>query len=121
MAGLAFLIVGICATINQENTVKNYEKTSGTLINSIRENGQKYYKGIYEYEVNGEIYTVSSNELSKQENFKKTQIVRYNPKNPEKSIIYVNWYPHMIIGSIVSIISILIIMLTIKKKEEGSI
>lgn len=88
---LVFIGFGLYSYISEHNQTKNYDETVATLVNyknCRNDDGTEICNAVYEYEVNGIIYTTSPNVLSNRGGFETTETVYYNPNNPSESIIY---------------------------------
>lgn len=116
LAGILFFMVGLFATISEENQIRDYEKTTGVLkgyTSCEYDDGSELCRVKYEYQVNEKSYTVSPNSLGDMESFKSEEVVYYNPNNPQESIIRAGWHVHMIFGGILTIVIGFIIVKTL--------
>lgn len=94
MAGIAFFGVGLFSSISEHNKTKGYEKTIAILkdyTNCTYDDGSELCEVIYDYQVNGVIYTVSPSTLSNSSGFEERDTVYYNSNNPSESIMYASW------------------------------
>ena len=119
--GIVFLGVGLFSSISEYNQAKGYEKTTGILkgySDCTYNDGDELCEAIYEYQVNGVVYTVSPSLLSDPDGFAKSDIVYYNPTNPSESIMYANWSILTIVGFIIVLVVIIILILANNKKKK---
>lgn len=117
LPGILFLGVGLFDGIHEYTQTKGYEKTIATLKDYTNCTYNDECKAIYEYQVDGIIYTVSPDLLGNSDAFAKNDTVYYNPNNPSESIIYTGWNISVIIGLILIISALLplVIIITITK------
>lgn len=123
LVGILCMAIGIQKSIQYKEKVKTYKKTQGIFINSKEiepedfqeemEASNSTYILTYAYEVNGKIYTVSTDyetAFIPEEGSKKT--VLYNPDNPEEAIIEGNTSSIfvLILGIMFSVIPSLILV-----------
>ena len=91
LSGIIFLFIGVKETYKLNKTTKDYITTNGYFIDydiySRNKNGTTY-KLIYNYEVNGKEYTVSTDygngNIPEKNSIRK---VKYNPNNPSEAIL----------------------------------
>lgn len=91
ICGIVMLFFGIKGTYNLNKKIQGYKEVNGYFIDydiySSDEDGTTY-KLIYSYEVNGKQYTVATDygtSIIPKDNSTKT--IKYNPNNPEESIV----------------------------------
>ena len=126
---IPLILIGIFLTtsnsyllITEYLSSKNYLKTEGKLTKFTDcENEAEFgntCKGIYEYQVNGKTYQASPKILTNTSNFKKTATVKYNPSNPQESIIYPPVISLIIAGLLLTILPLCFFFYTKKKSKD---
>ena len=125
LVGIVFFGVGLFSSISEYNQTKGYEKTIGILKDygeCTYDDGNELCEAIYEYQVNGVIYTVSPNLLSNSDGFDESDTVYYNPNNPSESLMYSSWSNLTIVGLIfIIVVSVILVFINrkIKKISKG--
>ena len=95
LVGIAFLGVRVFSSISEHNQTKEYKKViaiSKDYTNYTYYDDSELCKAIYEYQVNGITYSVSSSSLSNHGGFNESDLVYYNPNNLGESVMleYIN-------------------------------
>ena len=123
--GGVFLGVGLYEYNDEHSKAEGYEKTIGYFVevdysDCTYDDDEQLCKAIYEYEVNGIRYDVSTSSYS---NYFDDEIeVYYNPNNPSESIIFSPLWTFIVIGGIffgigLSFIIILLIIWFFNRKK----
>ena len=129
MIGIVFTTISSSFGKIEDEVTSGYIQTEAYLIKYTEPNSNDAYKGIYEYEVDGEKYTITSNFASNVRSmFDEDIIVKYNPQNPEIATI-VDDDGLAILGGIgtiflsvpVFIIIIVIIIFVIVKRNKNKV
>lgn len=132
---LPFLIVGVVFTSIsssfgsiEDKISSEYIEVQASLIEYTDLNSDGTFKGVYEYEVDGEKYTVTTNYASSVKSmFDEYATVKYDAENPENAI-FCNDPGISIFGSIgffmiafvvVVIIVVIVIFIIIKRKDNS--
>ena len=114
--GIIFLIVGLISNISEKEKSKDYIETTGILVDYELVDEDTGYKGIYKYTVDNNDYYISPSRITKKSDYKQTEVVRYDPKNPSEAIIYANWDILIIVGAIIIGITLAILIYFLVKK-----
>lgn len=123
--GIILFGVGIFANVNERIQSKGYDKTVANFndyVNCNYEGNVELCEAVYEYKVNGVIYSVSPKKITNRENFNETDTVYYNPNNPSESLIYVGFNSIIVTGLIIiGVITIIFIIkgIILKKITKG--
>lgn len=121
LVGILFLGFSIFSSVSERNQTKGYDKTTAILkdyTNCHYDDGSELCEAIYEYQVNGITYSVSTNSLSNRGGFDDSDTVYYNPNNPSESVIYAGWSTLTIVGAIiVSVVIVIFVFKTIFMKK----
>jgi len=114
LVGIVFFSIGLYNTILEKSKVKDFSKATGYLkeITDCEEEYDEddYYVhcvGVYEYEVEGVKYTISSKELTEPKDITQSIRIYYDPKKPSKSHILGDWIGYIIFGSIFLVIALI--------------
>ena len=126
-AMIVYGLFAICSSVYSfilENKIKSeYNQTYATLVEytdcEVDEDNNEVCNAIYKYEVNNNTYTVSLDLEVVRDVYQNSEIVYYNPDNPNKSVIYADTEKDIvrifgIISGIVMIcVAIFIILFTV--------
>lgn len=90
--GVLLVIFGIRDTLRLDKTTENYDTAEGYFSDyafyDYGDNGKPIYKLIYNYEVDGKTYTVSTDYGTQAiPETGSTRTVRYNPDNPQEAVL----------------------------------
>lgn len=118
--GLFAICSSIYSFITENKIKKEYNQTYATLVKYIDckldEDNIEICNAIYKYEVNNNIYTVTLDLDVIQDVYENSEIVYYNPNNPNESVIYPNNNIYrifvIIFGIVIICLGIFIILFT---------
>lgn len=116
--GLIFIGVSTYFKFLEYHQSKNYLKTTGNLINYEKCVKDGLCQAVYEYEVNGIIYSGTPNYLSDESKLKEHMIIKYNPNDPSQYIIASEWNDLFIAGIVMVVLFIIMIIVIIKSLKK---
>lgn len=126
LAGVFLFGFGIYLNVSENKIIKNYKETSGVLVDyvdcSYNENGETCL-GLYEYEIDGVVYSVKNNVSTNPEDLEKKAKVYYDENNPEEALIKTNfldllWSVGLVI-IVFTLIPIIIVLFIFKKANKA--
>lgn len=108
LGGLILLITGLLFTSDENEKVVGYDYTTPAILkgydNCEVSDGYEFCAAIYEYEVDGKTYQITTDVTGTKGTYKNNETIYYKLEDPANGLIKANWQDNSIFGGILAAI-----------------
>lgn len=123
--GVFLFGLGINFYVLEGKEIENYKEASGVLVDYVdcsNDEEDELCLGLYEYEIDGVVYSVKNNVSTNPEDLEKKEKVYYDENNPDEAFIKLKFWDTLLgIGLkiiIITLIPIIIVLFIFKKTNK---
>ena len=123
--GVFLFGLGINFYVLEGKEIENYKEASGVLVDYVdcsNDEEDELCLGLYEYEIDGVVYSVKNNVSTNPEDLEKEEKVYYDENNPDEAFIKLKFWDTLLgIGLkiiIITLIPIIIVLFIFKKTNK---
>lgn len=123
--GVFLFGLGVNFYVLEGKEIENYKEASGVLVDYVdcsNDEKDKLCLGLYEYEIDGVVYSVKNNVSTNPEDLEKKEKVYYDENNPDEAFIKLKFWDTLLgIGLkiiIITLIPIIIVLFIFKKTNK---